>query len=312
MLKLAIKNIISAWRYDFTAHLATFSVLIGTFTVFATFLLLHQNLNQVLSGWGNHIKVSVYLNESADESDTEEIKEKILDSELFSETKFLSKTDAARRFKDRVGAIVPDLVSDLEFDNPLPASFELVVKDGVKSSRAFDQIVAWALKAKKWSGVEDVSYGQGWVENYATVLRVFSTTSYFFMTVLLSAGLFIIGNSIRSSLMARREEIEILELIGATKRMIILPYITEGFLMGFAASVLGLIVVQVLFQWQASNFENELQFWAFRLNLTSLSFLRSFTVVAVGTLIGGIGSWISASKISSGWTAAELRLRRSE
>lgn len=301
----AFQNFYRTCKHQPTTYIATLSVLIGSFSILAVALLVHQNVERVLTQWGRDAKVNVYLAEPDDAVKTANIKKEIDESGLFSKVSYLSKSDALDRFKVRVNDYAPGLISDLAKDNPLPSSFELTVDGGVKSNRQFQKIVSWAKSLKAQAGVDEVSYGQGWIENYASVLKVFSLTSWIFIFVMMTGSLFVIGNSIRNSISQRRDEIEILELFGATRAMIIWPYIAEGLILGFTASVAAVFVTYLLYTWQTDLMVRELSFWDTKANLEFLNFGRIALSVVVGTGLGALGSFLWARNLSTGWAAAE-------
>jgi cell division transport system permease protein len=201
------------------------------------------------------------------------------------------------------------MFTDSEFVNPLPASFEMVLKKGVGRHSDYSDLVKFAKEVSGYQGVEEVSYGQGWVENYASVLKVFSWTSIFLLFVLFCGGLFVIGNSIRNSVTQRRDEIAALELFGATKWMIQWPFVFEGAFMGFVASVLSLAVTYVLFSWQAQYLSQNLSFWGFTASLNFLSLLRCGAIVFLGTFLGAMGAYFCVRQVNTGWAAAETGAR---
>lgn len=301
----AWRSFIRTWTHHSSMQIATLSVLLGTYTVSAFFILAHQNLESVLTRWGREVKVSVYLKDEATSHEVGKIRAFLEESEMISNVDYLSKTVAAQKFKEKLGQVSPGIFTDAEFINPLPASFELLLKKSIGRTSDYQTLVDFAKKVSVLPGVEEVSYGQGWVENYAAVLKVFGWTSGFLLFVLLMGGLFIVGNSIRNSIAQRREEIAIMELFGATRWMIQWPFVFEGAVMGFAASALSLIVTYVLFQWQADLFGSHLGFWGVSAALQFLSIGRAIALIVVGTLLGACGAYFCVRQVNSGWAAAQ-------
>ncbi len=308
----ALHNFIRTWRQQPTTYFATLSVLIGSFTILAIALLIQQNIERALTQWGREVKVSVYLSESEDQAKSAEVRKKIDESGYFSKVSFLSKGEALTKFKTRVNEYAPGLLADLENDNPLPASFEMTIEGGVKSNRQFQKLVDWAKNMKTVAGVDEVSYGQGWVENYASVLKVFGFTSWIFIFVMLTGSLFVIGNSIRNSISQRRDEIEILELFGAPRGMILWPYVFEGLVLGFLAALLAIVATYLLYIWQTDLMMRELTFWDVKTQVEFLSAPRMLLALVLGTSLGGLGSFMWAKNVSSGWAAAEATARWSD
>lgn len=287
------------------SQLATLSVLAGSFTVLIIAMLVHQNIERTLTQWGDEVRVNVYLKESTTKEEESHVAQFIKSSGLFKTIQYLSKNDAAKKFKERVGQYAPGLLSDLEFENPLPASYELELASGLKSNMQFSKLVEFANNLKNQSGVDEVAYGQGWVENYAAVLKAFSMVSIVFLAVLLFGSLFVVGNSIGNSIAQRRDEIEILELFGATRKMILWPFIYEGIILGLTAVFAALLLVFALYSSQSEMLSTELSFWNMREKIEFLTWSRILIVVAFGAALGAIGSYIWARKVSTGWAAAD-------
>jgi len=305
MIRQAIKQFTRSWKMQLVMQLATLSVLTGTFAVFAIAMLVHQNVSEALTSWGREVKVHVYLDEEIAPANIEKISEALDESEMFLHKTFISKADAVQKFKSRMSTIAPSLMKDLEINSPLPASYELIMQSGIQSRWKYNDLVNFAKDLKKFVGVEEVSYGQGWIENYASALRALSNTTWAFLFVLLVGSIFVVGNSIRNSIFQRRDEIEILELFGATRGMITWPYVFEGMVMGLAASIIAIVICYVMFSLQAETIIRELSFWGSTANLQFLKINRILTLLFVGTALGGLGALIWANKISTGWSAAE-------
>ncbi|OFZ20380.1 MAG: hypothetical protein A2Z20_07905 [Bdellovibrionales bacterium RBG_16_40_8] len=294
-----------SWQYQKPMHWMTLAVLVGSFSVLIVAIIIYQNLNNILTHWGSEVKVNIYLQEEASEKDTLAIEKYLQGINFFSHIQYLSKKAAAEKFKQRVGQYVPGLLADLESDNPLPASFVMGVNGGIVTQGQYDRLVSVVNDIKKISSVDDVSYGQGWIENYATVIRIFSTTSAAFLLVLLAGTIFVIGSSIRYSIEQRRSEIEILELCGATRRTIIWPFVFEGLVTGVLSTWAALFITYSIYLWQSEVVASRLAFWNIKAQLVFLSPLSIALVVLLGSAIGGMGAYIWARDISTGWAAAE-------
>lgn len=292
-------------KHQMRMQLTTVSVLAGSFTVLSIAILAHQNIGRVLTQWGHDVKINVYLKENTTPAEESKISKFLEKKELFSNVKFLTKKDAAEKFKERVGKFAPGLLSDIEFDNPLPASFEMVVTGGLNSDAQFNQLLRVITEIQKESGVDEVSYGQGWVENYAGVLRTFSILSMIFISVLVIGSAFVIGNSIGNSIFQRRDEIEILELFGATRQMIIWPFIYEGLVLGLISAGLAVLITYTFYVFQIDVMLNELSFWNIKAKVEFLSLSRIFFVIGFGSVLGAASSLIWVRQISTGWTASD-------
>lgn len=288
-------------------HFVTLIVLTGTFFVISLFELTHENLDRVLTQWGDSIQLEVFLSDAARESDVKAVHDFLKAQGTVHDLTFVSSQMAADEFRSRLGHSTPRLMADPEFQNILPASFRIRMNDSAQRTADIGGLKILAQSLQGLPGVEDVSYGQGWVENYATFVGVIRSGGWALVILLLSGGLLVVSHAIRSSIEQRREEIEVLELIGATSRMIRMPYYIEGSVLGFLASAIGLIFLYTFYFAQRHWLPGDLSF----LNLSeSLRFLTIWSVIrmlGLGTFFGLMGAYLSVNRLATGWLAAEGR-----
>jgi cell division transport system permease protein len=294
-----------SWRSQTTVQVATLGVLVGTFAIMTLCFTIHHNLYSLLTRWGNEVQISVYLKDSVTPAQQETVQKALTKSELFEKVEYLSKDGAAALFSKKIGSLSPTLLTDSSFVNPLPASFEGHLRAGISDTSGYKMLVKFAKEVTGIAGVEEVSYGQGWVENYAAAINVFSTASYALIAILLAGGLFVIGNSIRSSVAQRKDEIALLELFGATRWTIQWPYVFEGLVMGLLAAITSMAVSFILFKWAQKVWVDELQFWSQQISFEFIGFGQILLVLFISLIVGGLGSFICVRKINTGWAASE-------
>ncbi len=300
-----MKQFFRSLQFQPITQLTTLGVLVSSFVLLLSAVLVQQNLTALLSHWGREVKVDVYLKNGASDAQTGALKNLFRRSGLFSKITYFSKAQAEASFKKRMGNYLPGLLDDLGSDNPLPASFQLEVKSGMETQFDYSKLVRFAGMLKKHAGVDDVSYGQGWLKNYTSVLHVFSISIIAVLFIMLTGSLFVIGNSIGSSIMQRRDEIEILELFGATSEMIIKPYVVEGLILGFVSVVFAIIVTYFLYSWQVRMINHSMTFWSLPSTFEFLSWPRIAFAIVIGTSLGGLGAFVWTRKVTTGWSAAE-------
>jgi len=292
------------WTDRSGTQLATLSVLVGAYVVSGFVLLLSLNLQNLLKAWGESIQISVYLEDDLNQTQKDGLRESLESDQRIERIEYVSKQQASETFRDQIANYAPDLLNDAEFSNPFPASFILKLKSQQTQtviSRTLEKI-AGELKQKP--GVEDVSYGQGWIENYSAFVTALTRFGWVLGFTLLAGSLFVISNSVRASVAARREEIEILELIGETKQMIRAPFIFEGAVMGFMAASLAVFINFLLLQWQLGLIEQSLTLARVQNELVSFAWPIVILILFFGTFVGVIGSYLAIRQINSGWSAS--------
>lgn len=201
------------------------------------------------------------------------------------EVRFVSKDEALATFRERLrerGQV--DLTGYLE-RNPLPASLEVALVD----ARDYEPVVA--LLAARTDVVEDVVDVHQLIERLTSVTNILRTGGVVVLVLIGFVVLFIIVNTIRLAVVARREEIEIMRLVGASDAFIRWPFIFEGALVGLLGAGLALAALAL-----AAAPLGELMYGFFRVLPIELgSIARDVIVLVVGTglAVGVVGSWLS-------------------
>lgn len=269
---------------------------IGAFTVAflvtGIFLLLTLNLSIVVSRWAEDFQVVVFLHDG-NTPDKLTLLRKRLDKELaVREVTYVSKSQALADFRKQLRD-QESLLEDLK-DNPLPASFQLRIHKKYQTADALRQLAA---SLKRVEGVEDVLYGQEWIERLTGIIQVMKILGIVIGGVLGVTSLFIVANTIRLAVYARAEEIEIMRLVGATRAYIQLPLILEGTLQGGAGAALALGLLYALYRatlWQlgtsAPTIFSEPEMGQF------LEAGYQMIMVGVGALLGGVGSLVAVRR----------------
>lgn len=296
-----------SWVHHTGMQLATLSVLTATFTVVVFVFALSFNLKRILSSWGDTSQMTAYLKEDSSDESVRALKTKLESLTGVASVELIPAEVATESFKAQMASYAPDLLSDSDFSNPFPASLRVSLKRAVESEEDIARLEKLAKVIGAIPGVEDVSWGQGWVRNYSAVVSAINASGGVIMLILLCGSLFVIGNSIRASISARREEVAILELVGATSTMIRRPFVSEGFIMGTIAAVIAIVANAGLFYWQKLALSKTI---ALARVVPILSFMNPWLIIGfffVGGFLGAIGAWLTVRKINDGWSASQAQ-----
>jgi cell division transport system permease protein len=307
-LKEQLRSFRRSWVHHTGTQLATLSVLVATFTVVGFVFSVSLNLKRLLAHWGDSVHLSVYLTDEITGDQLSILKSRLEADPHLKQITYVSKEQATATFREQMSSHAPDLLQDTEFANPFPASFKVGIKDTVDAGAlagTLDQL-AGALSALP--GVEDVAYGQGWIRNYSSFVNTLSASGWGSVTILLAGSLFIIGNSVRTAIAARREEVEILELVGATSAMIRVPFVFEGALMGLIASVVSLTVNFAIFFWEMKLLQSTIAFSRLVPNFAFFGLPIMFLLIGVGAGVGALGAYLAVRQINDGWAASHQSL----
>jgi cell division transport system permease protein len=305
MLADSLKSFSRSWVQHTGMQLATLSVLTATFSIVAVVLSLSMNVNKFLASWGDTVQVTAYIQEAVTDAQIEQITRTIEAMPAVGKVAHTPRDIATENFKTQMASYAPDLLTDADFANPFPASFKISLKGGLKSDEDFKTLEKVAAGIGAIKGIEDVSYGQSWVKSYSTFVSAMAASGGTTIAILLLGGLFVVSNSIRAGISARREEIEILELIGATASMIRRPYVVEGALLGGIAAILAIGISFGVQTWQISLLSKNLELARL---VSQVSFLGAFAAllfIVLGSFLGAFGAWVTVRKINDGWSAAQ-------
>jgi len=231
------ETFISLRRNFFMGFTAITTVAITLFIV-GFFMLVVYDIQSIIKSVESEVELAVYLEDDISEDLKNFVQEEILSWEETDSVNYVSKDQALERFrKQNEGS---DILKEIE-GNPLPASFEVTLK----SPEKVDQ-VALRFRDKDGNfieGVNDVIYGKEWVDKLFSITAIIGTIAFLIIMVLLLAAIVLIFNTIRLSIYARRKEIEVMKLVGATNWFVRIPFLFEGFFEGFSGSVISIILL---------------------------------------------------------------------
>ncbi|HVL66084.1 MAG TPA: ABC transporter permease [Vicinamibacterales bacterium] len=225
----------SLWRGRGAAALAVLTIATGLF-VLGFFLLVNTNLQQLIDRWSASAELSVYLNDGVTGEQLKDLDTLAERSGLVAERTYVSKAEALERFRSDF----PDLAGAAGTldSNPFPASFEWRVKPDLReASGAIEGLVA---AVRHMPGVADVRYDRDWLARLNVVIRGARTAGVVVVVLLALAAGLTVANVVRLAAAARRDEIEIMQLVGAPFAYVRGPFVAEGVLQGGIAAVVAL------------------------------------------------------------------------
>lgn len=233
----ALQNL---WQFK-ARHLFSLTIICLSFVTVGVVLSLSGNLRGRAKELSKNLTVVVYFHKDAPDAEREAAEARIRHSPLIGTVKSVSPDQALDRFRTNF----PDLRDILQNlgSNPFPASIEASLKDG---GTAAEPILALIADVRQNPAVEDVQFNRDWADKIRALGRLVEAVGFFLGGILILASFFIISNVIKLNVLARRSEIEILRLVGATNAFIRVPFLIEGVMMGIAGSALSLLIVLAL------------------------------------------------------------------
>ena len=291
-------------------QMATMTILVACFALVTGIATVSENLSRILTLWGKSLEISVYLADDINSEETQRIEANLKGNDQVDKLKFLTKENALESFRQQMASYAPDLLNDPEILNVIPKSiqFSLSSKVGSEEHLSVTQNIASALK--NFIGVEEVSFGQDWVKNYANVVQGASAVASLFSIIVLVTVVFIVSNAIRTSINQRRHEVEVLELIGATPQYIRQPFLWEGGIIGGLSSIIGLFFSYGLFLLIQDNLKSQIAFLQLASHIQFMSWLKIFSLFAFSIFLGIVASYVCLKSLNDGWSASQRANKR--
>jgi cell division transport system permease protein len=263
-----------------------------TLVLVGAFALLLRNMEELLDQFGDDLRVTAYLESEVSGEVLRGLEQRVREIPGVEDVEAVSQDEALERFRASVGS-GSALLDGLDV-NPLPASLEISLREDRRSAEGMEAV---ASAIEGLAGVESLSSGRDWVEGYLRAVALVKGVGIGLGIILALATLLIVSNTIRLGVFARRDELEILSLVGASRPFVQMPFLLEGLLQGAAGGAVALALLYALFRLVLPGFE-------FGLELLVGSAPRFFSsgealvVVAGGA---GLGLFGSAAALSGGW-----------
>jgi len=283
-----VREAFSNIRINRTTTLIAVATTAFTLACFGVFLLLYLNLRGVISSLQDDIQVVLYLDDGLPAQQVSDLQQRLKIEPGIASLAYVSKDQAVADFRAQFPS-ESHLLQGLG-ENPLPASFVVTLGPRFRSSESIKRL---ADRMKDIPGVAQIQYSREWVENLATMIGYVELAAIAVGAILSAASVTIIASIIRLTLYARRDEIEIMHLIGATGAFIRIPYLLEGAVLGALGGLLSLALLKGGFEF----FKLQLGAPGRLLGISSgFSFFPdhiSLLMVLVGLLLGFTGSGVS-------------------
>lgn len=281
----------SIWR---TRAWSAFTIaIIGlSLATVGAFLIVAENLGGLVRRI-NSLEVSVYLSDVAEPEELKRARAAIEAMPEVSALRHVSKEEAFELFRQNNPELYR-LARDLG-ENPLPASFEVTLR---AEARSPEGIEAFARSVTRLAGVDSVSRDLELAERVLAASRLVKLVAVFLGGVLLLSALFTVSNVVKLTVYARRDEVQILRLVGATSAYVRGLFLTEGVLQGLFGSTLALGLLYLLFR-SASSYlvASGLPVLA-ALTAHFLSGPSVLLLVASGVALGAVGSLVPLRRLA--------------
>ena len=268
---------------------------VGTITlamlIISLFLLVFFNLKGATEDWSKRVQVVVYFDRELAPQEISAFKERIESLKGTESVSYVSRDEAFKRFRARLKG--QDSLLEGVSAEVLPSSMEISLK---KSSRESEAVTAYAAGLKMITGIGEVQYGDEWVRRFSAFMNFLRLVGALLGGFLLLAVMFIVSNTIKLTIYARKDELDVLGLVGASRFFIKAPFLIEGVIHGATGSFIAIITLGGCYLAFMNNAAN---FLSFNPADEGLSFLPPIYLAGIfggGVLLGFLGSITSLKR----------------
>jgi len=286
-LEYFVREVFNSLKRNNWMSVASVGTVAVSLFIFGMFLMLVMNMNKMVESLESQVQIKVYLKDNFSRDDARALEVDLKNMQGVEKVTFVPKEEAMEKFKERLGD-QKTLLEALDDTNPLPDSFEVMLIQ--------PELVKTAAEAiEKFEGVEAAKYGQDVMEHLFDITRLIRIFGFALMFVLALATLFIIANTIRLTVFARRKEIAIMKYVGATDWFIRWPFVLEGMVMGLFGSLIASIILRFSYAGITAKIYSTLAFFPL---IPEYPFLDYVTCVVMlgGMIMGAIGSAVSIKR----------------
>ena len=268
------------------------AIIVFSLFTFGLFVLTAENLSEMIGRWTENVRINVFLTKGTNHGVSAQLESIIKLSPVVANYQFITEEQALRRFQSYYPGM-KQLTTDLD-SNPFPSSYEITVRKEFQNKVSVQELVGLLRKQKQ---VEDVEYDQEWIDRIQFIIRFVRIVGLVFGGILMFTATFSISNVIKLMVLSRKDEIEIMKLVGATNSFIKGPFLTEGILQGLLGGIAAVISLYVLYfgiitkvgSLNAPFFTTDL--------LHFLSTQMVIAVIAGGMVVGFFGSFFSVERL---------------
>lgn len=293
----SLREALSHSRRNWTSSLGAVVTIFLSLFIIGLFVLSSVMLNSMIGSIEDDVVIRTFLSDEAADDEIQAFHDEIVAWDEVANVSFTTKDEAREEYTSNMSSTSASAAFDaLDGENPLPRSFVIELENPEQVSDVAARITSDSafigIADNPENPVEDVQYGQG------TVDRLFTVTSYIRLAALVLVALLtfvafiFINNTIRLSITARRREIAIMRLVGASNGFIRGPFITEGVLQAAVGALLTMGVLELIRIFLIPEIASGLSFVSFELPI-QVYMATYMGVLAIGLFIGLVGSWIA-------------------
>ena len=269
---------------------ASLAIMCATMLIFGLFFMIIENLNNAVETLETQQGIQVFIQKTATDAQMEQIGEQIQAIDGVNKVTFVSKEDALNQTKEKLKD-KQALIAGWDESNPFKASYLVTLTDLKLSSQVQDEI-------KKIDNIDSIQSRDETINGLVAIANGVRIVSAVILTLLVLISIFIIGNTIKLTVHARRKEISIMKYVGATDSFIRWQFVIEGIIIGIVAALLSILVLGIAYSLITNAAANSIisTMGIKLLSFTDMTTLLVIVYMVLGIGIGALGSSISMRK----------------
>jgi len=269
------------------ATLLTVMVIAISLTLPSVCYMVWKNVSQAAAQWYPAPQLTVYLDKALDDTAAENVTAELKKLDGVDKVNYLTREEAQSEFRNWSGF---GGAMDMLEQNPLPAVAIITPKLNFQNS---DTMANLRDRVAKVQGVDEVRMDDSWFARLAALTGLVGQVASMIGLLMVVAVFLVIGNSVRLSIFARRDIINVQKLIGATDGFILRPFLYGGALLGFSGAVLSLILSEVLVLRLQSVVAQVASVFGTSFALEGFSWDEGLLLLLIAAIIGWIAAWLA-------------------
>lgn len=278
-------------RQNLLVNILTIATISLAFLILSLFLLIYVNLERIAESWSERVQVSAYFDRELSAREVEVLVTKVRAIGGTAGVSYVSKKEALKRFSARLKgqeALLEGVSPDL-----LPSSLEIRLDTAHRDSESLSQFVT---RLKKVPGVIEVQYGEEWVKRFTDFMNLIRFVGALVGGFIIFAVIFIVANTIKLTIYSRKDELELMGLVGAARWFIKMPFLIEGIIQGITGAAVAILVLSGVYLAFLHNSDIFFSFSPMDSKLLFLPFSHISVILGSGAMLGFLGSIASLKR----------------
>jgi cell division transport system permease protein len=272
-------------------NLTTIAVIGISLLIFLSFSLIAFNLTSLLKIWEEKFEVIAYLKRGTSLGEVEGLLKQIRQLDGVETVNYISPFDAMAFMESRLGR-QKNLLEGIQ-PAILPSSIEIRLKKDYWGETKIDEVIS---HLKRISQIEEIQYGQEWIETFSVLVHLVRLTQWILGGLLLAAIIFIVSNTLQLTISSRREEIEAMQMVGANPAFIQVPFYMEGLIQGLLGAGMAMGLLFLLYKVVLITITPLMKGWMAGLPILFLPWETIVWILSGGMVLGLFGSFVASMR----------------